>query len=81
MFKIDFEVEKLRNYQKYETSINNPTQWPNLIFSYKDKWKFNKFIVLEKRKCTGFYFAKTRGIQLKTWSCSHWVASILLFFK
>ncbi len=27
MFKIDFEVEKLRNYQKYETSINNPKNW------------------------------------------------------
>ncbi len=31
MFKIDFEVEKLRNYQKYETSINNPSFLLDLI--------------------------------------------------
>ncbi len=34
MFKIDFEVEKLRNYQKYETSINNPTIKYIFAFAY-----------------------------------------------
>ncbi len=57
MFKIDFEVEKLRNYQKYETSINNlnfssfrnnETFLAFLSLNYCWEWDF--LLVLVKRE-------------------------------